>query len=84
LWDIVGKALKQPVYRLLGGENRQRVPCYCTGNNIEQAVEFGFKKIKLAIPHGPADGEAGLEKNGSSAEFVGNSDRLLEERLCIV
>jgi L-rhamnonate dehydratase len=63
LWDIVGKALKSPVYKLLGGASRERVPCYCTGNNIEQAVEFGFKKLKLAIPHGPADGEEGLKKN---------------------
>ena len=63
LWDIVGKALKTPVYRLLGGASRDRVPGYCTGNNIEQAVEFGFKKLKLAIPHGPADGEEGLAKN---------------------
>lgn len=63
LWDIVGKALNTPVHRLLGDGGKERVPCYCTGNNIEQAVEFGFKKIKLAIPHGPADGEQGLEKN---------------------
>ena len=63
LWDIVGKALDKPVYQLLGESGRQRVPGYCTGNNIEQAVEFGFKKIKLALPHGPADGEQGLEKN---------------------
>ena len=63
LWDIVGQALNTPVYQLLGGGGRERVPCYCTGNNIEQAVEFGFKKLKLAIPHGPADGEQGLKKN---------------------
>jgi L-rhamnonate dehydratase len=63
LWDIVGKALNTPVYKLLGGGTRERVPCYCTGNNIEQAVEFGFKKLKLAIPHGPADGEEGLKAN---------------------
>ncbi len=63
LWDIVGQALKVPVYQLLGGPAKERVPCYCTGNNIEQAVEFGFKKLKLAIPHGPADGEAGLREN---------------------
>jgi L-rhamnonate dehydratase len=63
LWDIVGKALNKPVYRLLGGGARPGVPCYCTGNNIEQAVEFGFKKLKLAIPHGPADGQAGLDEN---------------------
>jgi L-rhamnonate dehydratase len=66
LWDIIGQALNTPVYKLLsgpGGPHRERVPCYCTGNNIEQAVEFGFKKLKLAIPHGPADGESGLAKN---------------------
>lgn len=63
LWDIVGKALNRPVYRLLDGGAKQGVPCYCTGNNIEQAVEFGFRKLKLAIPHGPADGERGLEEN---------------------
>jgi L-rhamnonate dehydratase len=63
LWDIVGKALGTPVYKLLGGSPRDRVPGYCTGNDIEHAVQFGFKKIKLAVPHGPADGDAGLEKN---------------------
>jgi len=63
LWDIVGKSLNQPVYKLLGGGNRPPLPCYCTGNNIEQAVEFGYQKIKLALPHGPADGEEGLDKN---------------------
>jgi L-rhamnonate dehydratase len=63
LWDIIGQALKTPVYKLLGGGNRERIPCYCTGNNIEQAAEFGFKKIKLAIPYGPADGERGLKEN---------------------
>ncbi len=65
LWDIVGKALNTPIYKLLGEGQKDRVPCYCTGNNIEQAVEFGFKKIKLAIPHGPADGETGLKTNES-------------------
>ncbi len=63
LWDIVGKALQKPVYQLLGKTTKQRVPAYCTGNNVEQAVEFGFKKIKLALPHGPADGTKGLQSN---------------------
>ncbi len=63
LWDIVGKALGQPVYRLLGGETKERVPAYCTGNDIEQHVEFGYKMLKLAIPHGPASGRAGMKEN---------------------
>ena len=63
LWDLVGKALKTPVYKLLGGETKTRIPAYCTGNDIQQHVDFGFTKLKLAIPHGPADGREGMRKN---------------------
>ena len=63
LWDIVGKALNMPIYRLLGGETKDRVPAYCTGNDIEQHVDFGYTKLKLAIPHGPASGRAGMQEN---------------------
>jgi L-rhamnonate dehydratase len=63
LWDIAGKALNMPVYKLLGGQTKDRIPTYCTGNDIEQHVEFGFKRLKLAIPHGPADGREGMKKN---------------------
>ena len=52
-----------PVYKLLGGETKERIPAYCTGNDIEQHLEFGFKRLKLAIPHGPADGREGMKKN---------------------
>ena len=52
LWDIAGKAWGLPVYRLLGGETKPRIPSYCTGNDIEQHVEFGYTKLKLALPHG--------------------------------
>ena len=63
LWDIIGNALGMPVYKLLGGQTKERIPAYCTGNDIEQHVEFGYKKIKLAIPYGPADGRDGMKKN---------------------
>lgn len=63
LWDIVGKALNMPVYKLLGGETKDRVPTYCTGNDIEQHVEFGYKRLKLAIPHGRASGREGMREN---------------------
>src|SRR6478735_3687200 len=55
LWDLVGNALNMPVYKLLGGETKTKIPSYCTGNDIEQHVKYGFKRLKLAIPHGPAD-----------------------------
>lgn len=63
LWDIAGKAWGLPVYRLLGGETKSRIPAYCTGNDIEQHVEFGYTKLKLALPHGPADGREGMRRN---------------------
>ena len=56
LWDLVGNALKMPVYKLLGGKTKSRIPGYCTGNDLEQHIEFGYTKLKLAIPYGPADG----------------------------
>jgi L-rhamnonate dehydratase len=63
LWDIIGKATNLPVYRLIGGEVKPRVPAYCTGNDIEQHIEAGFTRLKLAIPHGPADGREGMKTN---------------------
>jgi L-rhamnonate dehydratase len=63
LWDLVGNALEMPVYKLLGGEIRPRIPAYCTGNDLEQHAEFGYKKLKLAMAHGPADGREGIRKN---------------------
>jgi L-rhamnonate dehydratase len=74
LWDIVGKALATPVYKLLGGETKPRIPAYCTGNDIEQHVQYGYKRLKLAIPHGPADGREGQRKN---VELVKRTRELL-------
>lgn len=63
LWDIIGKAMGKPIYELIGGEARDRCPIYCTGNDIEQHVQFGFTKLKLAMIHGPASGRAGMHEN---------------------
>jgi L-rhamnonate dehydratase len=74
LWDLVGNALGMPVYRLLGGATKDRIPAYCTGNDLEQHIEFGYKRLKLAIPHGPADGRDGMKKN---TELVKRTRELL-------
>ncbi len=65
LWDIAGKAAGLPVYRLLGGPTRQRIPLYANINrgtrertpegfatNAAAAVAEGFKAVKAA----PFDG----------------------------
>lgn len=68
LWDIVGKALGVPVYELLGGETKDRIPAYCTGNDIEHHIAFGYTKLKLAMPHGPASGREGMRENAKLVE----------------
>lgn len=63
LWDLAGKQQGRPVYELLGGPARDAIFCYATGNDTDWQLELGFKAVKLACPHGPADGLAGLETN---------------------
>ncbi len=63
LWDAKGKALQQPVYRLLGGDPSAAIQCYATGNDVDWYLECGFDRFKLACPFGPVDGVQGLAGN---------------------
>jgi L-rhamnonate dehydratase len=63
LWDAKGKLLGQPVYNLLGGASRSEIPVYYTGYDPEALKAFGIRDMKIAIPYGPAHGEAGMAKN---------------------
>jgi galactonate dehydratase len=59
LWDIKGKALGVPVYELLGGRFRDRIPAYANGwfagarkpeefgSKAKRAVEMGFQALKF-------------------------------------
>ncbi len=73
LWDIIGKALGKPVYDLIGGKTKDSIPVYVTGNLTERHLREGFRHVKLALPHGPADGQEGLRKN---IELVEKTRRL--------
>jgi galactonate dehydratase len=58
-WDIIGKALNQPVYRLLGGAVRDRIKAYANGwytvertpeefhQAAQRVVERGYRALKL-------------------------------------
>jgi L-rhamnonate dehydratase len=63
LWDAQGKLLGQPVYNLLGGASRSEIPVYYTGYDPEALKVFGIRDMKIAMPYGPAHGEAGMAKN---------------------
>ena len=59
MWDIVGKACKQPVYNLLGGKVREKIRVYANGwsygmkepsdyaNAAEKVVKQGWTALKL-------------------------------------
>lgn len=63
LWDLKGKLWNEPVYRLLGGNTRERLHFYCTGPEPAAAKEMGFVGAKVPLPYGPDEGQAGLRKN---------------------
>lgn len=83
LWDLLGKALGAPVYQLAGGRTKDRIPVYVTGNLTERHMREGFRHVKLAVPHGPADGQEGMKKNielvARTRELIGpESDIMLD------
>ncbi|HZU14357.1 MAG TPA: mandelate racemase/muconate lactonizing enzyme family protein [Chloroflexota bacterium] len=52
-WDIVGKALNQPVYRLLGGPVRDRIKAYANGwYTVERTPEEFFAAAQRVIAKG--------------------------------
>ena len=74
LWDVRGKILGLPIYRLLGGPTRPQVDCYASmlgysldparvRERAQMAVEQGFKAQKWFFRYGPSDGLEGMEKN---------------------
>jgi L-alanine-DL-glutamate epimerase-like enolase superfamily enzyme len=78
LWDIIGKACKKPVYKLMGGRYRDGVQCRywmsCKSPQeqaaeAKMAVERGWKALKVKIGTNP---ETDVERMKSIREAVGN------------
>ena len=74
LWDIKGKALGLPVYKLLGGPVRNKVVCYPHSQgrtndelveNCVKAVDEGWKFVRWGQP-----------ETGGELEYRGNHGRL--------
>lgn len=73
LWDLLGKAAKQPVYRLLGGRTKERIPVYASrlyampleelAAEAKRYKDAGHQAMKLRFGWGPLDGAAGVERN---------------------
>jgi L-alanine-DL-glutamate epimerase-like enolase superfamily enzyme len=73
LWDIVGKAACQPVFRLLGGRTKPKIPVYASrlysqdlddlAAEAEAYKKQGYKAMKLRFGWGPVDGAQGMQHN---------------------
>ena len=65
LWDLLGKSLGAPVWRLLGGRRAERMPAYASGGWADEArigeqllgyvAQGGFRAVKMRV--GVMDGE---------------------------
>jgi L-alanine-DL-glutamate epimerase-like enolase superfamily enzyme len=84
LWDLRGKVYDAPVWQLLGGASRERIPAYVStlGTSLEPeavaatAAELkaaGFDGQKWFFADGPGDGSEGLTRNVELARTVRES-----------
>jgi galactonate dehydratase len=88
LWDLIGKACGQPIYKLLGGRTKDRLPAYANGwyggcrtpkqyaEAASQVVKKGYLGLKLD-PFGIADKELSFPEMDQAEELV----RAVRERI---
>ena len=93
LWDLKGRWLRQPVYRLIGGPTRTEVPAYSSmlgwsvtdmglvRERAKAAKAEGYTAQKWFFRYGPASGADGMKKNAllvkTLREAVGDTDELM-------
>lgn len=80
LWDLMGKATGRPVFKLLGGRTKEKIPCYASKlyrsdlkemqREAQSYLDQGFTAMKMRFGYGPKDGPAGVRKNLDSVEAV--------------
>jgi len=73
LWDVIAKAAGQPVFRMLGGRTKPRIPVYASrlysqplDRLAAEAAKYrdaGYKAMKLRFGWGPTDGAEGMQRN---------------------
>ncbi len=80
LWDLLGKSAKQPVFRLLGGRTKPRIPVYASrlysielselAAEAKRYKKDGYRAMKLRFGWGPTDGAAGMQQNVALVKTV--------------
>jgi L-rhamnonate dehydratase len=80
IWDVLGKATGQPVFKLLGGRTKERIPCYASKlyhqelplmqKEAQSYLDQGFRAMKMRVGYGPTHGSAGMRRNVDAVAAV--------------
>ena len=80
IWDVLGKITNKPVFKLLGGRTKEKIPVYASKlyaqplkqlqEEAEQYKNQGFKMFKSRVGWGPQDGPEGMKKNLQLLEAI--------------
>lgn len=82
LWDLLGKFTAQPVWQLLGGKFRDRIPTYTSAGSVEQAqhaFELGFTAVKMSFGKGTTTRD--LDRVKAVSKSIGAKGQLLLDSL---
>lgn len=93
IWDLMGKIAGRPVFKLLGGRTKDRIPCYYSKlysddiPKMQQEAQTwrdqGFTMFKMRFGWGPKDGAAGVRENlrrvAAIREVIGDDCDLMLE-----
>jgi L-rhamnonate dehydratase len=80
IWDILGKSVGKPVFKLLGGRTKEKIPCYYSKlyrtdikemqAEAEKYLKQGFTMFKSRFGYGPAHGTKGVAENLKAVEAL--------------
>lgn len=93
VWDLMGKLLGKPVFKLLGGRTKDRIPVYASKvysgpvaamqAEAQAYVDAGFDMVKMRFGYGPKDGPSGMVENLKRAmavrEVIGDGRDLMAD-----
>ena len=80
IWDLMGRLVGKPVFKLLGGRTKEKIPVYYSklyADSVEAmqkeaqaAVDAGYQAMKSRFGFGPKDGMAGMRENLKRVEAL--------------
>jgi L-rhamnonate dehydratase len=80
IWDLMGKLVDKPVFKLLGGRTKAQIPVYYSKlyadsveamqAEAEEAMKSGYTGYKSRFGFGPKDGMSGMRENLKRVEAL--------------